>query len=267
MWGAPEATALVSRLTPFVAKPPLVHNVWISPAYLPPDRRQLLNVAFDRRTPTLRTVKRRGGDLLLGLDFVVIRLALRSRAHALRIAQSQLVEPEHASEYGSLILRLSLPNRMLCFYEACADSELSSVQLLDPNVVDTMYSQHGIDILMGDVGTLAPTRARTAIGPWMRDHRNLSGSGGLLVDDALWLARVHPQTMGSHLSSDVFRFLMAACQWVAWVHTVVLSRSDSALHEHAYWTESSTCPRCATVLVKEQGFLLCTACQPLHEEV
>lgn len=259
MWGAPEATALVTRLTPFIAKPPLVQNVWISPAYLPPDRRQLLNVAFDRRTPTLRTVKRRGGDLLLGLDFVVIRLVLRSRTRALRIGPSPLVEPEHAAEYGPLIMRLSLANRMLCFYEQAGDvTEPSLVQLLDPNVIDVMYSQHGTDILMGDVGELVPASAQSAIGPWMRDHRHISGAGGLLVDDALWLARVHPQTAGCQLPEAAFRFLMAACQFDAWRQTVSLSRAENG---SGYWTEEETCPRCAARMTTDMGFVVCPGCQ------
>jgi len=257
--GAPEITALVARLAPIVSQRPIVQNVWLDPLYVPVARRQLLNVAFDRRQPAMRAVKRRGNDLLLVLDFCVLRLTLQSRSRAMRLTTPD--DADGPTLYGPLILKVALGARTISFHEAFAhadDAPRSAVQLLDPDLVDAVYRQHGPDVLAGDVCAIRQPTACVPIGPWLRDCRHLSGAGGLLVDDALWLARVRPDAPADALAPSQFAFVLSGLQWSAWRHTIACSRSEVG---SVYWTESNTCPRCGCALRTSLGFVVCPDCQ------
>ncbi|QIM18607.1 bifunctional DNA-formamidopyrimidine glycosylase/DNA-(apurinic or apyrimidinic site) lyase [Leucobacter coleopterorum] len=124
-------------------------------------------------------------------------------------------------------------------------------------------------------------RRSTAVKRALLDQRLLSGVGNIYADEALWAARIHPETAGSALSERNALGLLAELRAV---FTKALAEGGTSFDEqyvnvngqagyfsrslHVYGREGEQCHRCRAVIKRipfgGRSSHFCPRCQRLH---
>ena len=128
-----------------------------------------------------------------------------------------------------------------------------------------------------DLEVFAATLAKTTapIKPYLLSQRPVAGVGNIYADEALWLARIHPQSrrVGRQRAHELHRAIRA-------VLTAAIDREGTTFRDYrmvngqsgrnasflvAYGRSGSPCPRCSTPLRKivlgGRGTTYCPKCQ------
>lgn len=137
-----------------------------------------------------------------------------------------------------------------------------------------------LDAAFSDAATIRSMRAkRSAIKRVLLDQTVVSGIGNIYADEALWAARIHPETPTSSLSPEALMRLLDEVRAV--LHKALAEGGTSfdaqyvnvngqagyfAHSLNAYGRQGQPCPRCGTQIVREsfmnRGSHFCPVCQP-----
>lgn len=120
-------------------------------------------------------------------------------------------------------------------------------------------------------------RRATKIKPLLLDQRLVAGLGNIYVDEALWLAQIHPERAANSLSDDEITRLHAAIVEVLRLGverrgtTLVNYRDangesgENQRYLQAYGRTGEPCPRCGTplerIIVGQRSTHICPQCQ------
>lgn len=123
----------------------------------------------------------------------------------------------------------------------------------------------------------ALARSEQPVKAYLLSQRPVSGVGNIYADEALWRARVHPQTPARALSRPRVRALHAAIREVL---AAAVDLQGTTLYDYrtvngevgaylekldAYGHDGDPCPRCGTLIVRivvgQRGTHLCPRCQ------
>jgi len=123
----------------------------------------------------------------------------------------------------------------------------------------------------------ALARSSQPIKTFLLSQRPVSGVGNIYADEALWRARVHPETPARAVSRGRARALCAAIREVL---TAAVELQGTTLNDYrtvngevgaylerldAYGHDGDACPRCGTTIVRivvgQRGTHLCPRCQ------
>lgn len=139
-----------------------------------------------------------------------------------------------------------------------------------------------IDPFFDDVDFVAAVRRRrSAIKRVLLDQTVVSGIGNIYADEALWAARIHPETPADGLSTQAVRRILAEVRSVLAKalaeggtsfdaqYVNVNGQAGYFAHSlHAYGQQGKPCPRCGTPIVREsfmnRGSHFCPRCQRLR---
>jgi len=129
-----------------------------------------------------------------------------------------------------------------------------------------------------EVFLAALRRSRMAIKTYLLSQRPVAGVGNIYADEALWRARVHPETPAAALSPRRARELRSAIRAVL---AASIQAQGTTLNDYrtvngevgayldqldAYGHAEDPCPRCGTSLrrsvVGQRGTVHCPRCQP-----
>jgi len=222
---------------------------------------------------TIHAVRRRGKYILLELNRGYIHLHLRMTGRLLVLPSG---DPE-ASSQPHVTAEFDLSDsRRLVFRDMRKFGRVGYLEDLAP-----LETRLGPEPLSSRFTTRLFHRLlrgrRRRIKPLLLDQSFIAGLGNIYVDEALFLARIHPETPGSRLSFARARALHRAIQDIL---------SESIRHDgttiiNFQYGEGSTgrfreklrvfrraeqpCPVCGTPLAKirvaQRGTYLCPACQ------
>ncbi|PRB18983.1 bifunctional DNA-formamidopyrimidine glycosylase/DNA-(apurinic or apyrimidinic site) lyase [Microbacterium sp. MYb62] len=124
----------------------------------------------------------------------------------------------------------------------------------------------------------ALSRRGSAIKRVLLDQGVVSGIGNIYADESLWAARIHPETPANRLSTPAVRRLLAEVRIVlakalaeggtSFDAQYVNVNGQAGYFAHslnAYGQQGQPCPRCGTLIVREQfmnrGSHFCPRCQ------
>lgn len=121
------------------------------------------------------------------------------------------------------------------------------------------------------------TRKKRQIKPLLLDQSFLAGLGNIYVDEALWEAKIHPETLCCHLKDDEAEGLFSAIRFVlerglSTKGTTLrnYARPDGASGQHqtllsVFRRTGKPCPRCRTaiqrIVVAQRSSHFCPTCQ------
>ncbi len=222
---------------------------------------------------TIESVGRRAKWLLLRLD-AGLTLALH-----LRMSGSVYVTaPDQAPDkHVHLILRLD-DERAIFFHDT---RKFGRARLLDPAGLAALDAAHGPEPLE-DAFTPAVLGQRlagrsTRLKPLLLDQAVVAGLGNIYVDEALWLARIHPERAATALAREEVQALHAAIREVL---TLSIARKGSTFRDYrtgygeaggnqdffnVYARGGEPCPRCggpiARMVLAQRGTHFCPTCQ------
>ncbi|MBR5624256.1 DNA-formamidopyrimidine glycosylase [bacterium] len=124
-------------------------------------------------------------------------------------------------------------------------------------------------------------KTKLCIKAWLLDQTNVAGLGNIYVDEALWLAKIHPERPANSLTLDEAKSLRDAIQSVlkkgiansgtSLGHTQGNFISADGKHGNnaetlnVFHRQGKPCPRCKTIIIKtvvaQRGTHLCPKCQ------
>ena len=124
-------------------------------------------------------------------------------------------------------------------------------------------------------------KIKLCIKAWLLDQTNVAGLGNIYVDEALWLAKIHPERPANSLTLDEAKSLRDAIQSVlkkgiansgtSLGHTQGNFISADGKHGNnaetlnVFHRQGKPCPRCKTIIVKtvvaQRGTHICPKCQ------
>ena len=124
-------------------------------------------------------------------------------------------------------------------------------------------------------------KIKLCIKAWLLDQTNVAGLGNIYVDEALWLAKIHPERPANSLTLDEAKSLRDAIQSVlkkgiansgtSLGHTQGNFISADGKHGNnaetlnVFHRQGKPCPRCKTIIIKtvvaQRGTHLCPKCQ------
>lgn len=223
---------------------------------------------------TIEAVYRRAKWLLFRLD-AGLTLAIH-----LRMSGSMYVPglDEAPDVHVHLILRLD-DGRSIFFRDI---RKFGRARLLDAAGLAALDAAHGPEPLE-DAFTPAVLGERlagrgTKVKPLLLDQAVIAGLGNIYVDEALWLARVHPGRSASSLAKKEVAALHAAIREVL---ALSIERKGSTFRDYrtgygesggnqayfkVYARGGEPCPRCAgpisRTVLGQRGTHFCPACQP-----
>ncbi|PJF40894.1 MAG: bifunctional DNA-formamidopyrimidine glycosylase/DNA-(apurinic or apyrimidinic site) lyase [Chloroflexi bacterium] len=221
----------------------------------------------------IEAVNRRAKYILIQLthDILVVHLRMTGRLYV-----AQLRETFDADKWLHLYLLLS-GDRQLRFSEA---RKFGRVYLTDD--IDAFTAKLGPEPL-DDAFTLGVFRERIngrkrVIKSLLLDQAFIAGVGNIYADEALHLAKIHPQKRADALSDDEIATLYEAIRTVLyngieyegatinWYRKPDGTQGDSQHHFHVYGREGQPCLVCGTMIEKirvgQRGTHFCPHCQP-----
>lgn len=124
-------------------------------------------------------------------------------------------------------------------------------------------------------------KTKLCIKAWLLDQTNVAGLGNIYVDEALWLAKIHPERPANSLTLDEAKSLRDAIQSV--LKKGIANSGTSLGHTqgnfigadgkhgnnaetlNVFHRQGKPCPRCKTIIIKtvvaQRGTHLCPKCQ------
>ncbi len=219
-------------------------------------------------------IGRRAKWLLLTLD-ADWTLALHLRMSGNLTVQDAAAAP---TIYTHLVLALD-DGRRIFFQD---QRKFGRVRLLDPVGLDMLHTSLGPEPLDAQfaVRDLAQLLARrnARLKPLLLNQAIIAGLGNIYVDEALWLARLHPLRTASSLDPDEIEHLYDAIRAVLQQgiqnHGSTLrtyrnsygERGWNQEHFAVYDRKQQPCLRCGTpiqrILVSQRSTHFCPVCQP-----
>lgn len=228
---------------------------------------------------TMQRVGRRAKWLLLTLDggwTLALHLRMSGRVGI------QCSNPS-ADRHTHLVLALDVLDeergRFLSFRDP---RKFGRVRLLEPGGLEALHTAYGPEPLSdhfhpADLSHIL-SRHRTRLKPLLLNQAVLAGMGNIYVDEALWLAGLHPLRLAAALTPDEGSRLHVAIRTVL---TEAIQRGGSTLRDYrngygergqnqnyfaVYRRTGQPCPRCSTpierIRVAQRGTHLCPVCQP-----
>lgn len=227
------------------------------------------------RNRTIRDVDRRAKYVIIRLDrdeALVVHLRMTGR---LLVVDRDAELDNHTH----VVLRLD-NDQQLIFRDT---RKFGRIWLLDPAGLALLYGKLGPEPLddaltAEEFRTLLRTR-KGRIKPLLLDQKLIAGLGNIYVDEALWLAQIHPLRTVTALSDDQIDALHAAIRDVltrsienrgttfadfrdGWGY-----RGDNQHFLNVYDREGEPCLRCGTpiekLVVAQRGTHICPSCQRL----
>ena len=124
-------------------------------------------------------------------------------------------------------------------------------------------------------------KVKLCVKAWLLDQTNVAGLGNIYVDEALWLAKIHPERPANSLTLNEAKSLRDAIQSVlkkgiansgtSLGHTQGNFISADGKHGNnaetlnVFHRQGKPCPRCKTIIIKtvvaQRGTHLCPKCQ------
>lgn len=226
----------------------------------------------------VEAVERRAKWLLLRLSSG-LTLAIHLRMSGTLFVRPQGDEPD---SYTRLVLLLD-NGEQLCFRDV---RKFGRIALLGVEELALLDERHGPEPLHESFSAAAFAQRlrgrRVRLKPALLDQRVVAGLGNIYVDEALWLARLHPLRSADSLSDAEFTALHSAIQSVL---TAAISRGGSTLRDYrngfgeagqnqhyfaVYGRKGQPCPRCGTpidrLVVAGRGTHVCPQCQLRGDE-
>lgn len=221
-------------------------------------------------------IQRRGKHLILVLstgEYLVIHLRMTGR-FILRSAD----EPN--DRLVRLVLHL-ITGRDLRLED---QRKFATVELLDSQRLEALFKRLGPEPLSSEftterLGQLL-SRTKRSIKAALLDQSLIAGLGNIYVDEALFLARIHPERPASSLSTGELQRLHEAIRHILQrgIETRGTTFSDyrdglgkPGKHQHhlqVYRRTGEPCPTCGEPIVKVhvagRGTHLCPHCQVVH---
>ena len=222
----------------------------------------------------IAAVGRRAKWLLMSLDgglTLAVHLRMSGSLHLPRAGEA-------ADRHVHLILALT-DGRAIHFRDV---RKFGRVRLLDAAGLAALDAAHGPEPLDAAftpqvLGQLLAGRT-TRLKPLLLDQAVVAGLGNIYVDEALWLARLHPQTPAGALAPRQVKALHAAIQEVL---SLSIARKGSTFRDYrtgwggfgenqhyfqVYARQGQPCPRCggpvAKAVLAQRGTHYCPRCQP-----
>ena len=185
---------------------------------------------------------------------------------------------EAPDKHVHLILRLD-DGRAIFFRDV---RKFGRVRLLDAAGLAALDAAHGPEPL-DEAFTVAVLAERlagrtTRVKPLLLDQTVVAGLGNIYVDEALWLARIHPGRPAAGLARKEVRALHAAIREVL---SLSIARKGSTFRDYrtgygeaggnqaffnVYARGGEPCPRCAgpisRAVMGQRGTHFCEVCQP-----
>lgn len=230
------------------------------------------------------SAERRGKFLWLPLDTDDSALI----AHLGMSGQMLLRAPDaHAERHERIRLSIEHPQHgelAIVFSDQRTFGSLAVDRLVPdgPTMIPTQVvhiARDPMDSLFDDDVFLRALRSRrSAIKRVLLDQRVISGVGNIYADEALWAARIHPESIASTLSTQAARRLLAEVRTVlakalaeggtSFDSQYVNVNGQAGYFAHslnAYGRGGQPCPRCGT-LIRREAFMnrsshFCPRCQ------
>lgn len=213
-------------------------------------------------------VSRRGKYLCLHLtrDWLLIHLRMSGDIFVRRADQP-------AGQYDRLVLSLA-GGLQMAFSDA---RKFGRAWLLaDPQPVLGTLGPEPLDpAFTPEIFFQGLARRRRRLKPLLMDQRFIAGLGNIYVDEALFLARLHPLTPAERVTQAQAERLLQAIRQVLqagikrngasidWIYR----GGDFQNHFQVYQRTGKPCRRCGTpierLVVAQRGTHVCPACQPL----
>lgn len=221
-------------------------------------------------------VDRRAKYVIIRLDndeAVVVHLRMTGR---LTIADAD-AEPD---AHTHVVFRLD-NGQQLMFHD---QRKFGRIWLLDAEGVTALHGKLGPEPL-GEALTAAEFRTllrrrKGRLKPLLLDQKLLAGLGNIYVDEALWLAKLHPLQPVGNLSDEAINTLREAIRHVL-THAIANRGTTFADYRdgwgfagsnqqflNVYDRKGAPCPRCGTpierIVVAQRGTHVCPYCQQIQ---
>ena len=219
-------------------------------------------------------VGRRAKWIILSLD------RAWSLAIHLRMSGRLSVETADATPRHHVHLVLALDDgRRICFDD---ERKFGRVRLLDPAGLAALDATHGPEPLADSFTPLLLAERlagrRAALKSLLLDQQRIAGLGNIYVNEALWLARIHPLTLASALEQPAIDALHSAIRFV--LEKAIQNQGSSLRnYRNSYGEQGSNqdhflvynrvdkpCQRCGTpisrIVVAQRSTYYCPTCQP-----
>ena len=220
---------------------------------------------------TVQLVGRRGKYLLVHLDDGVLVL------HLMMSGRIFLRPADDPVEHTRLIVEFD-EGPALHFVDT---RRFGRAWLLPPPAIDTLLASLGPEPLEpgfdGRVLRAALEGRRRAIKPTLLDQRIVAGVGNIYADEALWLARIHPDTPAGSLSlrrlNNLARAIVATLRagiehGGTSFRTHVGSDGERGRYQerlNVFQRTGEPCPRCGRAIerlvIGQRGTHICPRCQ------
>ena len=267
----PEVETVRRRLAPHLAGRTIVHARIDDDRLVRPEPRE----AVAARLAGMRVTEldRRGKHLLVHLDdSATLAIHLRMTGNLL---VDGAVEPPHLRA----VLELDDATRI-----AYTDQRrFGTWRVLEggPELEEFLAERLGAEPLDADFGGRTLARAfagrKAAVKALLLDQRLVAGVGNIYADEALWAAKIHPETPGGLVSRPKLDVLAAALRAV--LEAGILAQGSTlstfrtpdggygSMQERfqVFDRTGEPCPRCGTPIVKlrvaQRGTHVCPRCQ------
>lgn len=225
------------------------------------------------RDRAILDVDRRAKYLVIRLDrdeALVVHLRMTGRL-------TVVAPDEQPDNHTHVALRLD-NNQQLFFRDT---RKFGRIWLLDPAGLDVLYRKLGPepldDALTAEEFRTLLRRRKGRLKPLLLDQKLIAGLGNIYVDEALWLARLHPLQTVTQLTDAQIDTLYAAIRDVL---TRSIERRGTTFADYrdawgvrganqhflnVYDRKGQPCSRCGTpierILVAQRGTHVCPTCQ------
>ena len=226
-------------------------------------------------------VDRRGKNVLIGLDddsLIAVNLGMTGRLLPFSTA------PRGASRPGHPAVRFHFQDGGVLVFDDTR--RFGTVECLTPSEWATRSDQMGPEPLDPTYSALDFHRAlrasRSPVRSWLLDQRRIAGVGNIYANEALYLARVHPQTRACgftqpeavRLHRSIRRVLQDAIRaggtTIRDYRTANGEEGQYARRLFVYGREDEACAKCRTpihrVVFGNRSAFFCPGCQPAPAE-